>query len=1435
MQQTLGKVHRATNINSDHELMKLAAQGRDVGHWNYFFTLTSNNKTTPGLAPLRWAIDEYYRHDTDARDKVLQNMCGLFVRAWQRFAQLTVEEYLFKSDEKPLGDILGYWYRPENQSAGSPGNLPHFHGGLIFKDRQEDPDVTSKRISGIMEYFQVHHGCSFEELVKSGQFNSKEGYEEVEKLLRETMKHSCDNAQQRCKKKIINGEEHCRVPWHPYTQNQWTETPKYDLFSGNALKIMERIGLYKPANKDSPFSSVPEYMHPDLIARSFKYPNKNLNATAIPTVGKLAFFLRASSNVQRCDARFCSGYCLGYSCGESEERPVYLSKVKGETDIVNLEYEDLHNSKITSSHIFHKKENKKLGLKPICKEAPMPDLYWFNHDCPYVRTNFQHVHLNTEPYLSRTSMVRSPKCFSKVKKEIKDQDGIVLSIEIQTIKGRNDLPDDRQFTTHQVYHINDILESKYSVSNMSRFNIRPPELRAILNPRRYHRWFVKASPVSQFIIPSILENYPFVDGLGTIIKVRQQYLREVVAFYEKGCEGASEITIDTQICQLFSNLLKIDDDREFDNILYKRFVDRRNLNPVVIYYNYNPPVDADSFLLQILLKHGEYHCESELFQFRSLKKSFEYANLVANAECITKDEVDTILRRYLLEELFFQAFKAGKISKYLLLADEVLSGYLLKDNFNVGVPYVLERTIQVEAKESLKKAEESIKLKMLEKVKENAPNLPDNFTNFTYSKVDDNQTDDSLIEKNRVLLEIFKKIDFLFDQRTNSLKNALLVGGPGTGKSYMMQTFVAYSHSKGLRSLMMAYTSERAQALGGEHFHSVLRIPVLKFGTLAGPIEIVNKAVNCLYRNTEKFCIIKRTDILFFDEVGLLDTDSYSIMDRVFRKIKGIDKPFGGMLVIATGDFSQLRPINGSHVWLNNLMLTSTDVYYMRHYVRSVGDGDLQDCIEALRKTVYSRADFESVSRILRDRCKDNSKKSWDDVPLDVIRVVSKRVAVKIADDAYVQRMKALPGIQYYQSKSNDYKRARTNEGFQDVQNLDPIKAEITRECEDSALEEVFIFLGQKYQMTYNNNKARPNYPKFSQGQLVKITELPDPNEANLSKLIVKAVLLDAGCDLDAEPSADSPVIFIKRHDFPDFYLKNVLNTNVYRNQFPLRYNVATTIHRIIGKTTRKLATQITLKEVDPNYSLWEGEQFLTLFSRVRNLDDIIFVNEDFAQTIDAIEHSMKMKNSLTTYIEDRMSSLNILGDFEKRKQQIKPIPSKFFQSNFSLPLQDDCGYLALIVSLEMPGFFKIIECESIRTALFNLNKANSLNFEASLRPYTVVTFIYGFEGEGDSYTNFRERIALLRTLSEQMRYAKEIFGIDHFDWEIATHSIVFAFQSSCEFNNLDHCKLKIVMGPNQKKTYEDFDELFKKCASSFVYERYQEYKYFGPHTRASI
>lgn len=125
--------------------------------------------------------------------------------------------------------------------------------------------------------------------------------------------------------------------------------------------------------------------------------------------------------------------------------------------------------------------------------------------------------------------------------------------------------------------------------------------------------------------------------------------------------------------------------------------------------------------------------------------------------------------------------------------------------------------------------------------------------------------------------------------------NCFITGSAGTGKSFLLRAIrEKYPHI-----VVTASTGVAALNVGGNTVHSVF-LPNLYYS--------INKIIGLL-RITKRIQLIESMEMLAIDEISMLDGRLLDQIDAILKRVKGNDKPFGGVQVIAIGDFFQLPPV----------------------------------------------------------------------------------------------------------------------------------------------------------------------------------------------------------------------------------------------------------------------------------------------------------------------------------------------------------------------------------------------------------------------------------------------------------------------------------------------------------------------------------------------
>ncbi len=131
--------------------------------------------------------------------------------------------------------------------------------------------------------------------------------------------------------------------------------------------------------------------------------------------------------------------------------------------------------------------------------------------------------------------------------------------------------------------------------------------------------------------------------------------------------------------------------------------------------------------------------------------------------------------------------------------------------------------------------------------------------------------------------------------------NVFLTGEPGSGKTHVINEYVAYLRGRGIEPAITASTGIAATHIGGMTIHSWSGIGI--------KTKLDKHDLNKIVLNEYVSKRVRRAKVLIIDEVSMLSPKTLANIDTVCREIKNDQRSFGGMQVVLVGDFFQLPPI----------------------------------------------------------------------------------------------------------------------------------------------------------------------------------------------------------------------------------------------------------------------------------------------------------------------------------------------------------------------------------------------------------------------------------------------------------------------------------------------------------------------------------------------
>jgi ATP-dependent exoDNAse (exonuclease V) alpha subunit len=133
-------------------------------------------------------------------------------------------------------------------------------------------------------------------------------------------------------------------------------------------------------------------------------------------------------------------------------------------------------------------------------------------------------------------------------------------------------------------------------------------------------------------------------------------------------------------------------------------------------------------------------------------------------------------------------------------------------------------------------------------------------------------------------------------------RNVFLTGPAGSGKTYTLNRYIKEAKSRGARVAITASTGIASTHLGGMTVHS--------WSGIGAKDALSDRDIRDLVLTSYLKKRFIKTDILVIDEISMITSHLFDLIDKVCRAGRGEpDKPFGGLQVILCGDLFQLPPV----------------------------------------------------------------------------------------------------------------------------------------------------------------------------------------------------------------------------------------------------------------------------------------------------------------------------------------------------------------------------------------------------------------------------------------------------------------------------------------------------------------------------------------------
>ena len=357
------------------------------------------------------------------------------------------------------------------------------------------------------------------------------------------------------------------------------------------------------------------------------------------------------------------------------------------------------------------------------------------------------------------------------------------------------------------------------------------------------------------------------------------------------------------------------------------------------------------------------------------------------------------------------------------------------------------------------------------------------------------------------------------------------------GKTHVLKKMIKYMNSKKKRIGVTGSTGVSASLISGTTIHSFLKIGLAKKSAIE-LYEIIKHKYNSTYDK------IKQLDVLFIDEISIIDNILFSKIGKIISLIKEIKKPFGNLQLILCGDFAQIKPVNNTYCFESVIWkLLNLNIVLLKEQVRQKDDNEFQLILSKLR---YGNMDNEIFNKlkVLKKHTFEN------DVKPTIL--YSKNVNVDKINEYEYQKLINDGNKEFvFKIKYNEFSK-KTSKLVKSLKNA-----------------EIRLCKGLQIMITYNIDISN----KLVNGTRCVIHDINNTN------IIVKTF--------------DN-----KLHNIG--YIKYIDDTDstVFYEYIPLKLAFAITIHNSQGST-------ISLLEMDLGDDIFEYGQFYTSLSRGTHLSKI--------------------------------------------------------------------------------------------------------------------------------------------------------------------------------------------------------------------------------------
>jgi len=205
--------------------------------------------------------------------------------------------------------------------------------------------------------------------------------------------------------------------------------------------------------------------------------------------------------------------------------------------------------------------------------------------------------------------------------------------------------------------------------------------------------------------------------------------------------------------------------------------------------------------------------------------------------------------------------------------------------------------------------------------------------------------------------------------------NIYLTGSAGSGKTYLLNQYISYLQDHDIAVAVTASTGIAATHMNGMTIHGWSGIGVRN--------KMDERDLDQLEEKKYLWNRFEKARVLIIDEVSMLHGYQLDMIEKVCRKFKRIDKPFGGLQVILSGDFFQLPPVEKVNIYseYENSMVYASNAWkilnpaicYLTEQHRQE-DNTLTEILNNIRTNNIEEKHYEHLENRINAKLRENEK-----------------------------------------------------------------------------------------------------------------------------------------------------------------------------------------------------------------------------------------------------------------------------------------------------------------------------------------------------------------------------------------------------------------------------------------------------------------------------